>query len=70
MKRAMRVGELVAALQELPQDIPVFCDGCDCTGPVEGVDLEPASNCPLELNSPAPHASIRRLYLDPGEYVQ
>jgi hypothetical protein len=33
------VGELVAALQRLPQDALAYTEGCDCTGPCRGVEL-------------------------------
>lgn len=36
-KLPIRVSDLIAALQKLPQDAFVFTEGCDCYGPCSGV---------------------------------
>ncbi len=36
----MTVAELIAELTELPQDVPVATEGCDCVGPCRGASLE------------------------------
>lgn len=38
-KLPIRVSELVAALQALPQDAFVLTEGCDCYGPCGGAEL-------------------------------
>lgn len=37
----MTVGELVAALANLPPELPVCTEGCDCIGDVLGVHIIP-----------------------------
>ena len=36
---ALTVGELIALLQQLPPDMPVQAEGCDCVNKVKGVGL-------------------------------
>jgi hypothetical protein len=37
------VADLIAQLQELPQHLEVWADGCDCTNPTSGVAQVPSS---------------------------
>lgn len=37
---AVTVGELIEMLKALPQDLPVYADGCDCIGPAKGAEVE------------------------------
>ena len=36
---ALTVGELIALLQQLPPDMPVDAEGCDCVNEVKGVGV-------------------------------
>ncbi len=43
----MTVAELIAALTEMPQDLTVNTEGCDCWGDVASVRIEDAGECVL-----------------------
>ncbi len=36
----MTVAELIEELKDLPQELPVKTEGCDCYGPCSGATLE------------------------------
>jgi hypothetical protein len=38
--RTLTVAQLIEKLKEMPQDIPVYTEGCDCTGNAAGVMKE------------------------------
>lgn len=38
--RAITVAELIEVLKSLPQDLPVYADGCDCIGKAKGAEVE------------------------------
>ena len=40
----MTVAELIAKLSEMPQDMQVKAEGCDCINPVSEVTHEPVSS--------------------------
>ena len=55
---ALTVGEVIALLEQLPQDIPVQAEGCDCINDIKGVgiyrhepDNEEGPQCILVANN-------------------
>lgn len=38
--KMLTVGELIAELQKMPQDLPVITEGCDCLGDAYSVSNE------------------------------
>ncbi len=34
------VAELIVELQKMPQDAPVYTEGCDCIGTAVGVEIQ------------------------------
>ena len=39
MPERLTVGELRKLIDALPEDMPVSTEGCDCTGPSDGVTV-------------------------------
>lgn len=38
--KALSVKELIEALKKLPEDLPVWSEGCDCSGEVGAAEIQ------------------------------
>ncbi len=47
--KQITVSELISFLQKAPQDSLVFTEGCDCSGPSDGIDLYAELDKPVRV---------------------